>query len=120
MHGIMLSQDLTSDIPVAKPLSKLDWTGSNLSKIPKPWVAQYLMHRATTLGVVLAQGQLNVLEEESVDNLRVLFSFETQASFALSFPTPCHGKHIATKTFNTRAAQVGGRLKTFIEAGGIS
>jgi hypothetical protein len=122
LHGIMLSQDLTADGSLAQPLGKLDWTGnySNLSKIPKTWVAQYLMNRARALGVELTQTLLNKLEEESVDNLRVLFSFETQTTLTLSFPTPCHDKHIASKTFNSRAAQVGSRLKSFIQAGGIS
>jgi hypothetical protein len=122
LHGIMLSQDLTTDSPSqVAPLGKLDWSGnySCLGKIPKTWVAQYLMHRATHLGVQLTQQQINAMEEDSVDNLRMLFSFETQTTPAMAFPSACHDKYIATKTFSERAAQVGDRLSSFLVSGGI-
>jgi hypothetical protein len=107
LHGIMLSQDLSTDSPShVAPLSKLDWTGnySCLGKIPKSWVAQYLMHRALHLGTELTQQQVNAMEEDSVDNLKVLFGFETQTTLAMSFPSTCHDKYIATRTFSERAA----------------
>ena len=123
LHGIMLSQDLSTDSSShVPPLSKLDWTGNYpcLGKIPKSWVAQYLMHRALQLGTELTQQRINSMEEDSVDNLRVLFSFETQTTLAMSFPSTCHDKYIATRTFSERAAQVCNRLSPFLAKGGIT
>jgi len=59
------------------------------------------------------------MEEDSVDNIRTLFAFETQTLGSTSFPSACHDKYIATKTFTTRAQQVGDRLKNFLDQEGI-
>lgn len=121
MHGIMMSQDFNAETMATAAPTKSEWTGNYgcLGKIPKEWICQWLLHRSEKLGASLTAAHLAKIEEDSPENIKMLFSLETQTLPHQNFPSTCHDAYIATKTFNERASQVGNRLAKFMSAGGI-
>eukprot|EP00969_Alexandrium_andersonii_P180811 7990333-Alexandrium_andersonii.AAC.1 len=122
LHGLMQSHDLEKVHSLASRVTVGSWTGQykQLDRIPKSWTTEYLLSRAHFLGLnVITHELLSKIEQDSMDALPMLFSFETQTVGAMAFPQQCSDKTICSKTFSKRAEQVGDRLKHLVLAGAL-
>lgn len=100
------------------------WKGGygSIERIPKQWVAEYILVSAQQRGVaVLNKEMVRKLESDDADNLMTLLEFILQLPRTMSLPPQCSDSGAFTSmVFGMREEEVGGRLSKFASAGGIT
>lgn len=120
LHAHLLSMNVND---LQKDVDKTKWSGDYkfLSQIPKGWICDFILREARENAVRVVNSQLLAkLEEDDPENIPSLFSFMLQLPLTLGFPRELRDPYVATLTFSRRCAQVGSRLKPFVQNGRLT
>lgn len=118
LHAFLMTCD-----PAANTETNASWTGDyrSLERIPKGWVADFILNLAKGLGVAIATRELlNKVEADDSANLGLLFMYLVQLPGAFVLPGAFSSSTVASMVLRERAKEVGDRLKLFVQNQGIS
>lgn len=122
IHRILFSDDYPMGDDPSSILNDARWPtdgAKTLRKIPKGWVAAWLLMEYAKAG--LTKSHIEGLENEDSQNLHFLFSVALQLPLSTSMPGPVqYDEKLAREVFAARIKQVHPRIPLMVKSGAIS
>ena len=123
LHGLFMSHDLSA-MSTSTSCSSSTWTGKykQVDRLPKPWVAEFVLSRARANGLAkfVTADTLSELELHMPDAIPMLFSFVTQTIGSSTLPAECADQRVCSQVFVKRAEECGARLQHLFQNGGFT
>lgn len=120
LQSYMITRDLSAVATAAGPS---DWSPpyKALERLPKPFMTKLLVELALegTMEKHFNKSVATKLEVSDSMNIPTLFSLVLQLPLSCTLPEEFADESICMMTLKKRASDVGKRLKTFIDAGGL-
>lgn len=123
-HGLVFSHDFRDTKAAdAYPSSKTTWPdkSSCSAKIPKQWLATFILDRAAIERVQVSKQMVLAMEKACPQNIPQIFEFLTQIPPKMVFPDSMQKcGTVSAKVFHMRATACGFRLKYLVEQGAFA
>lgn len=124
-HGLVFSRDFmeSKSSSTTDSSSAAAWPDkcSCVAKIPKKWMASFILDRAGIERAQLTSAMITAMEKASPENIPQCFEFLTQIPAKLVFPDSMQScGTVAAKVFHSRATACGFRLKHLVEKGAFA